>query len=253
MRKLVGTISILMIFCLSGCRPAQPSLTVEEYELTGPPTVRPFSFNPVDGTQAKILAKRAVVRAHTFPDIYFSTDNHSPIKVKTHSGDLVAMEASPTGKAEDTQVTVSLGGNPVYSIPTGDALGLPTLQGLWMVSGNWILEVAHVNVSQQSNDVFFHEISGQIIEEGEILNDRYGYQVAFGFQLMNGHPFYFFERDNKFGVSFNGQEMALGYDNVLNYYRGDMAVVNVKHAKNMVAFFAQRDDKWYYVEIGAYR
>jgi hypothetical protein len=252
MRKVIGTISLLVLFCLGGCRPAQPSLTVEEYELTESPFTNPAGFTPVNGTEVSVLAKHAAARRNTFPDTYFSTENRALITVKTKNGDLVAKEISSSGRAEDTQVTVSLDGNPVFSIPTGDAGGLPTLQGLWEVSGHWVLEVVHVNEYQQGSDVIVHELSGQIIEDGEILNQDSNYQTQFGFQLMNGHPFYFFERDNKFGVSFNGQEMTLGYDNVINHYRGDMAALNVTHAKKMVTFFAERGGKWYYVEIGDY-
>ena len=93
---------------------------------------------------------------------------------------------------------------------------------------------------------------GQSVRNGELLNEREGYQEAFGFQLMNGKPFYFFKRDGQIGISYDDQEMVLGYSSVPHYACCSAAERNPRKARNMVAFFAQRDERWYYVEIGAY-
>ncbi len=68
---------------------------------------------------------------------------------------------------------------------------------------------------------------------------------------MGGKPFYFFRRGGRIGFSYEGQEVLLGYDRVPHYECCSGAELNPVHAENMVAFFAQRDGKWYYVEIGA--
>lgn len=96
------------------------------------------------------------------------------------------------------------------------------------------------------------EVSGQIIEDGESLNERYGYDETFGFQLLHGTPFYFFKKGSAIGAVYDRQEVQLGYNEVPHDGCCSPGELNPISAENMLAFFAQRDGRWYYVEIGVF-
>ncbi len=255
----------MAVLCLAACRPRGPAgaalppgLTVEEYELKAYPELEPLAFDPVLGTQQEILSKHTLERADTFPDNSFFVDYRPGLIVQTGTGALVAIESFTTGTVtssgvfQKVTVEVSRGSNGIYTIPAGDSSPINTLQGLWAFSDHWVLEIAHVDQHISGNEISLDSF-GQVIQDGVILNDRYGYQEAFGFQLMNGKPFYFFKRDGRIGISYDNQEVPLGYDQIPHYGCCSAAVANPRHAQRMMAFFAQRDSKWYYVEIGAYK
>ncbi len=69
---------------------------------------------------------------------------------------------------------------------------------------------------------------------------------------MHGKSFYFFKRDDKIGISYNGVEIPRGYDEVLHYGCCGTATLNPKVAQNMVAFFARKGSAWYYIETGVF-
>ncbi len=71
---------------------------------------------------------------------------------------------------------------------------------------------------------------------------------------MGGKPFYFFKKQGalgtpRYGISYAGQEADLGYTNILHYQCCSGSVLNPWSAAKIVAFFAQQDGNWYYVEI----
>jgi hypothetical protein len=141
----------------------------------------------------------------------------------------------------------------VDSFSAGDASPITSIQGLWTFSNHWILEIANVTQEISSQNEISLDVQGQIIQDGEFLNDRYSYEEVFNFQMMKGKPFYFFKRDGQIGISYDNQEVQLGYTQIPHYQCCSAAELNPKRAQNMVAFFAQRDGKWYYVEIGVYK
>ncbi len=69
---------------------------------------------------------------------------------------------------------------------------------------------------------------------------------------MAGRPFYCFKKDGKIGLSYDGQVVEVGYDDIPHYGCCCAAELNPSPAKNMVAFFAKREGIWYYVEISVY-
>jgi len=70
---------------------------------------------------------------------------------------------------------------------------------------------------------------------------------------MNGKPFYFYKRDSQINISYDNREIQSRYDQTPHYQCCSGSQLNPKSAKNMVAFFAQRGKKWFYVEIGVYK
>jgi hypothetical protein len=128
----------------------------------------------------------------------------------------------------------------IYTVSLGLSSPICKLRGLWVHEGHWYLEVAD------------DQGWGQVIRDGESLNERYGYEETFGFQLLHGEPFYFYERGGQIGVFYAGQELAQRYDRVPHYQCCSAAELDPVRSENMVAFFGQRDGTWVYVEMGVY-
>jgi hypothetical protein len=253
-----------IFLCLNGCNSrhtAQTSLpsglSIEEYPLQDAPTLDPLSFVPVQGTQEEILAKHLQERGMSFQDNSILINGQPAISAQLGNENLVASESytntvTSQGTFQKVTVQVSQDGQVIFSIPAGDGSPINNLRGLWTYSNHWVLEIARVTLDASSNEVSLEPV-GQIIQDGELLNERYGYDHAFGFQLMKGKPFFFFKRQDKIGVSYDGHEVFLGYTQVPHYQCCSGAELNPRIAQNMVAFFAQRDGKWNYVEIGIFK
>jgi hypothetical protein len=270
MHRLISRIFLLItlsfiILCLGSCNSSHAvqsnlptGLSIEEYPLKNAPGVEPLTFMPIQGTQQEILAKHQQERGLAFPDNSFFTNGNAGMSVQLGNDKVEALESSTDmvsdlGTFQKVTVQVSRAGQTIYSIPAGDGSPINTLQGLWAYSNHWALEIAHVTEKFSLNNQISLDSVGQIIQDGQLLNERIGYDEAFGFQLMNGKPFYFFKRDGQIGISYDNQEIQLGYTQIPHYQCCSGAELNPKRTQNMVSFFAQRDDKWFYVEIGVFK
>jgi len=228
-------------------------LSVEEYALEETPQVEPLTFAPVEGSAREILSRHQDERRRYFPDRSFSDDGHFALAVSLGNERLVATEIfTNTGNTEKGTVEVSRDGETIYTIQGGDPSPITTLRGLWVYDNHWVLEVANVTEERNSQNEVSLDAFGQIIQDGEPLNERYGYQEAFGFQMMRGKPFYFFKKDSQIGISYDNQAVPLGYSQVPHYWCCSGAELNPLSAENMVAFFAWTDGVWYYVEVGVF-
>jgi hypothetical protein len=69
---------------------------------------------------------------------------------------------------------------------------------------------------------------------------------------MQGRPFYFFRQGGQIGLSYDSQQLLLEYNDIPHYGCCSAGELNPVSAQKMVAFFAQRDGTWYYVEIGVF-
>jgi hypothetical protein len=245
-------------FSLHSTQLSLPSeLSVEEYPLKNAPNVEPLTFMPMQGTQEEILAKHQQERGNSFPDNSFFVNGQPGISVQLGNEKLVALESftdsvTSQGTFQKVSVQLSRGGEIIYSIPAGDGSPINALRGLWAYSNHWALEIAQVTQKISSQNEISLDSFGQIVQDGKLLNERNGYDEAFGFQLMNGKPFYFYKRDGQIGISYDNQEVPLGYAQIPHYQCCSGAELNPKSAQSMVAFFAQWDGKWYYVEIGVF-
>ena len=225
-------------------------LTVEEYALEDRPSFEPLSFSPIQGSQAGVRARRELERRQNFPDNSFFDHMHFSGRASLDGAELVAFEDYNQG-GSNGWLTVERNGEEIYQVSTGPGSPLTPLQGLWVYDDHWVLETAFITRRQEGNTVYT-DATGRISQDGELLNDLYDYEEMFGFQLMAGRPFYFFKRDGKIGFSYDGQAVEAGYDEIPHYGCCSAAGLNPIRAQSMVAFFAQRDGIWYYVEVGVY-
>jgi hypothetical protein len=242
--------------------PLPAGLILEEYALLDPPGFEPLTFHPVQGSQKVILAKRYSERGAKFRDNSFSDEMYFSMRARLGGSDLVARQVyNETGS--DGWVAVARDGEEIYRIGIGPGSPVTALRGLWVYDDHWVLETARITRPkgtqiQEGNTIHvtYPDAVGQISQDGELLNERlnggYGYEEMFGFQLIAGRLFYFFKQDGKIGFSYDGQVVMAGYDDIPHYLCCSSGELNPVVAKNMVAFFAQGDQVWYYVEIGVY-
>jgi len=121
------------------------------------------------------------------------------------------------------------------------------LQGLWVIDGHWYLEVAEYMSGSE-----YPYARGLIVRDGELLNEKFGYQDAFTFTPLRGRPFFFFRANDKIYAYLDGETIHLDYEEIAHYGCCSAARLNPIKAENMVSFFARRGAKWFYVEAGIY-
>jgi hypothetical protein len=218
-------------------------LTVEEHALSGAPQLDPLTFQPVDGTQEDVLARHADLRSRAIPHEVQFVDGYPTMAALGDPGDL---QARILPSAEDpirSVVQLYRGEEKIFSADAGLPSPALPLQALYTYNGHWALELL-----LSEPEVW----AGRVYVDGTLANDSLGYDEAFGFQLLGGKPFYFFVREGRIGFSYDGEEADLGYRQVIHYRCCSESVLNPLQAEDMVAFFAERDGQWYYVELGRF-
>jgi hypothetical protein len=265
--SLVSSVAVVTIcsqpFCVSAAetdtpgssdRPRLPlpfGLRVEEHLLLEKPAgdvTKPF-FVPVLGSEKNILKKHSADRERV---------GGAGTKVNIDNETLEAKEfyrAKAGGRNNHIGVQVIRKEKVVYSEVLGDQSPVNAIWGLWAYQKHWFLEVARCKTEErkEGNGIsVYTDCNGDIIHDGKSVNKRNGYKESFGFQLMNGNPFHFFEKDQQIGISYGGEEALLGYAEIPHYYCCEPSMLNPIASQNMVSFFARRDNNWYYVEIGVF-
>lgn len=96
------------------------------------------------------------------------------------------------------------------------------------------------------------EYRDNVVANGVNLREKNGYSKMFSYCLVEGKPFYFFEKDGKIGISFDGRTLPYVYEEVVHYQCCEPAHFNAMHNDSMVWFYALKDGFWHYVEAGVY-
>lgn len=102
------------------------------------------------------------------------------------------------------------------------------------------------------NDHWAVKVDGDVIIDGESLREKAGYDKAFTLRLIQGRPFYFFEKDGKIHLWYDGAVADKTYDEVIHYRCCEPAAFNPAANDSMVWFWARRGERWHYVEAGIY-
>jgi len=146
-------------------------------------------------------------------------------------------------------VTLEKNDQEIFRIDTGKGSPINTLQGLWVYDGHWVLETVYI-FEEVDNNMATTSAVGQLVQDGEELNGKNGYGTSFGFQTIDGIPFYFFERAGKMDAWYDGQEIPLGFDNIPHYGCCSSGALNPQKYQDRVAFFGHKNETWYFVQIG---
>jgi len=217
--------------------------TLESTLLAGPPTTEPLTFEPIGQTQAEVLARHAAERQRAYALEVRSDDQYRPTLTAEWAGGtlLARIDSDPTTQAQTARLLED--GQVIFTAPAGFPSPAVPLQGLWTYDDHWALELLMATQDEWKGEVFV---------DGQLLNDQLGYDEAFGFQLLDGKPFYFYQKGGTIGVNFDGTSTDLGYTRVIHYECCSGSVLNPVKAHAMVAFFAEEAGGWRYVEIGVF-
>ncbi len=266
---LKGSLIVVAWLCLTGCAASPvvsaptpttlpPGLSIEEYVLEAGPQVEPLSFTPRDATQAEVLSKHQAERDTHFPDWTYShgewvARGDDQLKARAvETGAEYLENGQSVYQTVAITIEVSRQDTVIHSVPLSPTGAIPPIWGLWAYADHWALEVAHVTLIKTPPNIIDSIEFGEIIQDGVALNPHNGYEESFGFQLLNGKPFYFFKKQGRLGISYDGQAIDLGYSDILYHGCCSAGALNPQSAENMVAFFTQRAGVWYYVEIGVF-
>ena len=101
------------------------------------------------------------------------------------------------------------------------------------------------------DDRWVLEVDDHLIVEGEDLGEAMGWDAAFGYHLIGGQPFHFFEEDGKVRISYAGQTLPQVYDQVFHNMCCEAAIHNLEAHDDVLWFHALRNGTWYFVEATA--
>ncbi len=220
-------------------------IRIEEHPLARRPEIEPLVFTALDGQTEVQLFRTHASELHQSlrPESYYGVCACSLWVMQGGA----RLETAEIGGAV-TSAIVTRDGQALFSVPNNSPGVTSPFRVLATYDDHWVLELAQ-RVENPDSTMYF---SGRVFVDGNSLNDQHDYQESFGFQTMAGRPFYFFRRAGRIGVVVDGQEVSLDYDDVSHYGCCSAGALNPRMARNMVAFFARRGERWYYVEIGAF-
>ncbi len=158
------------------------------------------------------------------------------------------------GEDLKSEVGVKKNGETIFVvpvIPTSDGLSMVygRIEGLYVLNESWILEVVRDEIRKADDGSEIPVLVGELYLDGELLNEKYGYDAAFEFQILAGKPFFFFERDGKFGISYDWHEYELPVESIIHYTCCSGAANNPLHFENLVAFVTSQGQKLSYYEL----
>lgn len=93
------------------------------------------------------------------------------------------------------------------------------------------------------------EVSDFMVQDGEILNAKFGFEEIFNSRQIAGQPFFFFRKGPRVGISYAGQFLPVYYHEVIHGYCCGLALNNPAVFENTIRFFGEREGVWYYVVI----
>jgi hypothetical protein len=180
----------------------------------------------------------------------FNSDNiekrtwHQDRELKRYVGDkMLAIDVASVAHQQAT-FSVYLDDRLAYQTEIFPISTYATYDGPWSYGGHWALVLLDAEKDATDN---WKQVN-RVIVDGQDLNRAYGYEQSFQFAVLSGHPFFFYQKDEKIGISFNGVEIDRDYDEIPHYNCCSPALLNPGISLNMIWFFARRGPNWYYIE-----
>ena len=131
--------------------------------------------------------------------------------------------------------------------PQASPVVLGTIRSFWKLDESWVLEVARE--WDEGSDPETAIPVGEIYLDGELINERYDYDTAFEFQILNGKPFFFFKQDGTLGFSYDWQEYKLPFSSIHHYRCCSAGINKPRHFENLVNFVTFQDNEVQYYEL----
>ena len=183
--------------------------------------------NLVNSSGLQTLRRSAILNDHTKS----GTGNTAGIGDDLMGYEYASFPLFPAGAP--SQVNITRNGQVVdnLAIANSGPAGYP-VRGFWSWKEHWLLEMDSV-----------------VVQDGELLNHKLKYAEMFEWHLMNDEPFYFFQKDLSYGISYAGQELPLRYDDIIH---GQLCcssgVYSIISTSSEVWFYALKGDLWYMVQ-----
>ncbi len=242
---LISSLALGMTACQNSVwlKVQQTDLVLEEHRLQSPPDPDTGTFIPVDTTQEEVLSQHQDERQlSVINPVEFSDQEGVPVMTSLGPGEplnavLLTSEIDPPRQIAE----VRKGDEVIFSVDAGMPSPALPLQSLWSYDGSWSLEILYAEEETWQ---------ARIYQDDQLINDSEDYQDAFGFQLLEGKPFYFYQREDGLGYSYDRQEYSLPYEEIPHYGCCSASTLNPQKAENMVAFYARTGDNWFYIELG---
>lgn len=237
--------------------PSNTGLTIEENEIKGSVQIEPLTFQPVYGTQDEVIARHARAKLGRY-QMSSGLVNNNFVYYPVTGGKqyrVVEIESSGTevkgGKISNLSIQVLRGDQVIFTTSAGQSSPISSVRSLWVDGSDWYLEIAFVTNTINGNMVRSDAI-GKVFKDGVLLNETYGYDEMFEFQLLDGKPFYFYKKGGQIHVSYNNEDLPIAYEEIPHFRCCSGAEVNPIAGQNWVGFFGRRNGTWYYTEIGQY-
>lgn len=238
---------VLMLLTAGCARPAVPQppppLIVEEYPIAGLPA--PASDH-AQAVTVEMKARRKEWREPSPEKLATLPDPEPPIVDQQARGNNMNKWPVNAGGQithlnwdwPSKSIQVVQGGTVVYAYRVERSLAShdQSAISLNVWNGQWVLETRDATV----------------IVGGRNLNEELGFGQIFDFHMIAGKPFFFFQREGKVGMWYDGIILPQQYDAVHHYGCCDMYTLNPQASHWMIYFYARRNDQWHYVEAGLY-
>ena len=121
--------------------------------------------------------------------------------------------------------------------------------GVLCYGGDWYLPIrmsVDIDPNPGVTDIVFTD---RTIRSQQSFDKQQGYLRSFGYSIIDSKFFYFYQKENGFGISINRQDYDLGFDDIPFGYIGKYTEINPFYSDDLITFFGHRDGKWYYVEL----
>jgi hypothetical protein len=232
-------------------------LVLEEYELKENSPFNKFRFEPAVGSRKEIIQRYDVSLIAERKANEFIPDPLIKASFSSHKLMLEGKEIQTiyTTDKKTQSIQVILDGQEIYSFRRDYSYN-PIMWGFWTYGNHWVMEIVKVDFTKPKKDILDYTY-GDIIWDGISTNEKYGYQESFGLQTLNGRIFYFFRKNDEYGIFYDDQTVSLGYSSIEHYNfccESGPAMnpgVSELHAppSYIVSFLAEREEKKYYAVI----
>lgn len=147
---------------------------------------------------------------------------------------------------EKWSVIVTESGNNIFETKVAEISGVNGLLEIWGYGEHWALVIIPYPINDVNPPV-------DVIFDGKSLSKNHNYIEAFGFQFLDGKPFYFFKTEEGIGISYDNIDTQLNYDEVPWHNRWVGYDYNPIPYKNLVEFFGTREQTTYWVVVGVFQ
>lgn len=99
------------------------------------------------------------------------------------------------------------------------------------------------------NDSWAFELKNQMVINGVDVAKKNAYSECFDSWHMKGKPFFFFKKDDYYGIHYGNESLSVHYDRIFHDGCCSSAMLNPCYSEKAAFFYALKGDCWYYVVV----